>query len=214
MSHITLRVVPESACPRRRVGPEREYLLPIDGLMLQRGSRPGARSADEPNPEEDQTLRKFLLLLASHGVVGLAGFAAGIYFLPILTAPPAPTLSEVREAAVAAVYTGEFRRDLADSDALHWGEGTVSVGPETITLEGAVAPGPDYVLYLSPEFVETEADFLRLKPEMSAVGSVKTFENFVVPVPEDIDPGRFNTVIVWCESFGQFITAARYRPAG
>jgi hypothetical protein len=159
-------------------------------------------------------LKKFLLLLASHGVVALAGFGAGIYFLPILTAPPAPTVGEVRAAAGGALYTGEFRRDLADSDALHWGEGTVSVGPETIALEGAVAPGPDYVLYLSPEFVETEADFLRLKPKMSAVGSVKTFENFVVPVPEGIDPGRFNTVIVWCESFGQFITAARYGPAG
>jgi hypothetical protein len=83
-----------------------------------------------------------------------------------------------------------------------------------IALEGVIAPGPDYILYLSPEFVETEADFLRLKPKMAAVGSVKTFENFVVPVPKSIDPSRFNTVIVWCESFGQFITAARYVPAG
>ena len=49
---------------------------------------------------------------------------------------------------------------------------------------------------------------------MAAVGSVKSFENFVVPVPKSIDPSRFNTVIVWCESFGQFITAARYVPAG
>jgi hypothetical protein len=159
-------------------------------------------------------LKKFLILLASHGVVGLFGFAAGIYFLPILTAPPAPTVSEVREAAGGAMYRGVFRRDLADSDALHWGEGTVSVGPEMIALEGVIAPGPDYILYLSPEFVETEADFLRLKPKMAAVGSVKTFENFVVPVPKSIDPSRFNTVIVWCESFGQFITAARYVPAG
>jgi len=40
---------------------------------------------------------------------------------------------------------------------------------------------------------------------------VKTFENFVVALPAEIDPARFNTVIVWCESFRQFITAARYR---
>lgn len=157
-------------------------------------------------------MKKFVLLLISHGVVGFVGFAAGIYFLPILTAPPAPTASEVRAAAVDATYIGEFRRDLTDSDALHWGEGTVSIGRDAITLEGAVAPGPDYILYLSPEFVETEADFLRLKPRMTAVGSVKTFENFVVEVPESVDPGVFNTVIVWCESFSQFITSARYRP--
>ena len=157
-------------------------------------------------------MKKFFLLLISHGIAGFVGFAAGIYFLPILTAPPAPTANEVRAAAVDAVYTGEFRRDLADSDALHWGEGTVSIGRDAITLEGAVAPGPDYILYLSPEFVETEADFLRLKARMTPVGSVKTFENFVVEVPESVDPAQFNTVIVWCESFSQFITSAQYRP--
>jgi hypothetical protein len=64
---------------------------------------------------------------------------------------------------------------------------------------------------LSPEFVETEADFVRLKPTMVRVGDVKTFKNFVVPVPESIDPSRYSTVIVWCESFSQFITAAKYK---
>jgi hypothetical protein len=59
--------------------------------------------------------------------------------------------------------------------------------------------------------VETEADFARLKPRMARVGDVRTFENFVVPVPATIDPGAYNTVIVWCESFSQFITAAKYR---
>jgi len=76
---------------------------------------------------------------------------------------------------------------------------------------GTLAPGPDYKLYLSPEFVETEADFMRLKPSMARVGDVRTFENFVVPVPESIDVARYDTVVVWCESFSQFITAAKYR---
>jgi hypothetical protein len=106
---------------------------------------------------------------------------------------------------------GTFRRDLKDSDALHWGEGTVSIGAASIVLEGEIAPGPDYKLYLSPEFVETEADFARLKPNMVRVGDVKTFTNFVVPVPASIDPARYNTVVVWCETFSQFITSARYR---
>jgi hypothetical protein len=76
---------------------------------------------------------------------------------------------------------------------------------------GKLAPGPDYKLYLSPEFVETEEDFNGLKSEMVRVGDVKTFENFLVPVPESIDPAAYNTVVVWCESFGQFITAAKYQ---
>jgi hypothetical protein len=32
-----------------------------------------------------------------------------------------------------------------------------------------------------------------------------------VPVPDGVDPRRYTTVIVWCESFSQFITAEKYR---
>lgn len=152
-----------------------------------------------------------LLLAATHLAVLVLGFALGVYALPILTAPAAPTADQVGSVASQATYVGNFRRDLKDSDLLHWGEGTVSVGRRSISLLGKLAPGPDYKLYLSPEFVETEADFARLKPRMARVGDVKTFDNFVVPVPESIDVTRYDTVIVWCESFGQFITAARYR---
>ena len=40
------------------------------------------------------------------------------------------------------------------------------VGSEQLVFMGELAPGPDYKLYLSPEFVETEADFERLKSNM------------------------------------------------
>ena len=156
-------------------------------------------------------MKKTLLLVASHVAVLVIGFGAGIYALPILTAPPGPAASDVRAAAEGTEYSGQFRRDLEDSDSFHWGDGTVFVGRNAISLDGAVAPGPDYKVYLSPEFVETEADFIRLKPNMVRVGDVKTFENFIVRVPESIDPAAFNTVVVWCESFSQFITAAQYR---
>ena len=156
-------------------------------------------------------MKKLLLLLGSHIAVAVAGFGAGIYALPILIAPPAPDVAEIRAAASSAVYSGRFRRDLQDSDGLHWGDGDVFVGRETISLQGTISPGPDYKLYLSPEFVETETDFERLKPDMARVGDVKTFENFIIAVPETIDPTAYDTVIVWCETFGQFITAAQYR---
>lgn len=142
-------------------------------------------------------MKKFLLLLLSHALVLGFGFAVGIYALPILIAPAAPTQAEVSQAAQQQVYKGQFRRDLKDSDLLHWGEGEVSVGRERVVLRGRLAPGPDYKLYLSPEFVETEAEFLRLKPQMQRVGDVRTFENFVVPVPETVDVGQYKAVIVW-----------------
>ena len=154
---------------------------------------------------------KRLLLIASHAVVGVVGFAAGIYYLPILTAPPAPDDAAVQAIAAQAMYAAEFRRTLAGSDALHWGEGTVSITPDRISLQGEIAPGPDYKLYLSPDFVETEAQFNAIKDRMARVGDVRTFKNFVVDVPSDIDPTRFTTVVIWCEAFGEFITAAKYR---
>ena len=156
-------------------------------------------------------LRAVALLVVSHCAIAAAGFAAGIYALPILTAPPAPTEAQVQAVSSSAEFVGEFRRDLAGSDALHWGEGTVSVGPEYITLMGEIAPGPDYKLYLSPEFVETEAEFNGIKAQMINVGDVKTFQNFVVQIAPDVDPSAYTTVVIWCESFGEFITAATYQ---
>jgi hypothetical protein len=162
-------------------------------------------------PVERTRVKQAVLLTASHLLVAIAGFAAGVYTLPILTAPAPPTAAEVAAGTDEAEFTGRFRRDLEGSDLFHWGEGTVFVGRRFIVLQGEIAPGPDYKLYLSPEFVETEAAFIRLKPQMARVGDVKTFENFLVPVPEPIDPRQFTTVVVWCESFGEFITAASYR---
>lgn len=150
-----------------------------------------------------------LALVASHLLALIAGFIVGVYALPILIAPASPSTTEIQ--AQTAVHTGQFRRDLQDSDALHWGEGEVSVGARTIGLVGELAPGPDYKLYLSPQFVETEAEFVRLKASMVRVGEVKTFKNFLVAVPESVDIAQYNTVIIWCEAFGQLITAAKYR---
>ncbi len=156
-------------------------------------------------------MRKALILAVSHLLFAVAGFALGVYLLPIITAPEAPTASEVAATVDRAEYSGEFRRDLQGSDLLHWGEGTVSVGRQFVSLEGRLAPGPDYKLYLSPEFVETEDQFARLKPRMVRIGDVRTFDGFIVPVPENVDPSAYDTVVVWCESFSQFITAAKYR---
>ena len=154
---------------------------------------------------------KKIALVASHLAMLAIGFAAGVYVLPILIAPEPPDASEVKSVAGAAQFTGQFRRDLKGSDILHWGEGTVSVGRKAISLAGRVAPGPDYKLYLAPEFVDTEEAFLRVKAQSLRVGDVKTFENFIVPVPDGTDLTRYNTVVVWCERFSMFISAAKYR---
>ena len=155
-------------------------------------------------------MRTLLLVITHVGALGV-GVALGIYLLPILTAPDSPSSAELRSAVSGAEFTATFRRDLEDSDALHWGEGILFISPQTIAFEGELAPGPDYRLYLSPEFVETEAAFEARKGEMVQVGSVRTFENFTVEVPADVDPADFKAAIVWCETFAQFITAGVYQ---
>lgn len=152
-----------------------------------------------------------IFLTASHGAMLAIGFALGIYFLPIITAPPGPDKAMLAETAQAALYTAEFRRDLEGSDFLHWGEGTVSVSSNKVAHQGRLAPGPDYKLYLVSKFVENEDQFLAIRDDAVRLGDIKTFDGFLVDVPASVDIDAYTTVLVWCESFGEFITSARYR---
>ena len=156
-------------------------------------------------------MKRIIRLLLSHGFAVIVGFAAGIYTLPILTAPDAPSELEVKMNQDRTKFQGQFVRDLKGSDVFHWGDGRVDISDTAISLIGEIAPGPDYKLYLSPKFVENEDEFEKIKSKMVQVGDVKTFNNFIVTLPESIDPTKYNTVIVWCESFGEFITAAKYK---
>lgn len=150
-------------------------------------------------------------MFVTHGAVFAAGFGLGVYLLPILTAPASLDRAMLAEIAKAAQFKATFTRDLKGSDFLHWGEGQVSVTPDMIVHEGRLAPGPDYKLYLVPEFVEDEASFLKIKDKSLRVGDVKTFDGFLIDLPADADINAFTTVVVWCEAFGEFITAAKYR---
>ncbi|GAA5217448.1 DM13 domain-containing protein [Corallincola platygyrae] len=154
---------------------------------------------------------KALINLITHLATGVAGFVLGIYMLPLLTQEEGPSDEKLQAHASQAVYQAEFHRDLEDSDWLHWGEGKVSVSDEFVSFDGELAPGPDYRLYLVPEFVETEAGFNAIKGMSKHIGDVDSFEDFMVAVPEGVDVHQYSTVVVWCESFGQFITAAQYK---
>lgn len=154
---------------------------------------------------------RFIALLVSHGVVFAAGFALGIYLLPILTAPASPDATMLEQKAQNALFSAQFTRDLRGSDFLHWGEGKVSITDNEIVHEGSLAPGPDYKVYLVRDFVEHEDEFEPIKDQSALIGDVKTFDGFLLDIPAGININDYNTVLVWCESFGEFITAAKYR---
>lgn len=152
-----------------------------------------------------------VLLITTHLIALIAGFALGIYALPILTAPPGPDKAALQATLASSLFRGQFDRNLKGSDLVHWGEGEVRILSDKIAHEGRLSPGPDYKLYLAPEFVDTKESFLRIKARSQRVGDVKTFDGFLLPVPPGVDVGAFTTVVVWCEAFSQFISAAKYR---
>ena len=152
-----------------------------------------------------------LFLLLSHIVTFVAGIVLGIYLLPVLVAESAPPPTAVLDVERSASFRGEFRTDLKGSDLLHWGEGEVFVTPASIAHRGRLAPGPDYKLYLAPDFVEDEASFLAIKEKSLRIGDVRGFSGFMLSVPAGVDVSQYTTVVIWCEGFGQFITAAKYR---
>lgn len=156
-------------------------------------------------------MRRLILGIVTHGAALGAGFALGLYALPILTAPPGPDADTLRSMAAEAVYRAEFAEDLPGNDLLHWGRGTVSLTRTQIVHDGNLAPGPDYVVYLVPDFVDHEDTFLPLKADSLPVGPVRSFSGFALDLPPGTDLDAFTTVLVWCEAFGEFIAAARYR---
>lgn len=156
-------------------------------------------------------MRCWLIRLFTHTIALAVGFGVGIYTLPILTAPPGPDQAALRAVTNAALFKARFDPALPGSDLLHWGEGEIHLTLANIAHHGRLAPGPDYRLYLAPEFIDNKQDFLRIKARSTQIAAVNTFNGFLVAIPPGTDLTAYTTVVVWCEAFSQFITAAKYR---
>lgn len=154
--------------------------------------------------------QRFVLALTLKFFAGvLVGFGLGVYFLPIIVADAPVDQQVIKAAAAQASYKAEFTRDLPGSDFAHWGEGTLYLSPGQVSLDGEVSPGPDYRLYLTPKYVETEAEFLAIKDQSKEITRIMGFKNFSYPVDENLDLSGYDSVIIWCERFSQFITSGR-----
>lgn len=144
----------------------------------------------------------------SHTVTFVIGFGLGIYLLPILTAPQSPDASTLAAFETTALFKGEFTKDLEGSDLFHWGTGLIFLSEDALVHQGELAPGPDYQAYLAPKIATDEEEFLAIKDQSVNLGSVKTFSGFMVPVGESVSLEGYQAVVIWCEAFGEFITAA------
>ena len=139
------------------------------------------------------------------------GFGLGVYFLPILIAEKGLDKASITAVSESALRRGTFVRDLPGSDGLHWGDGVIMVNADRIWLDGKIAPGPDYRLYLTPKYVATGPGFQTIKVQSMQIRTIKAFENFSLGLPDGVDVTNYQAVLIWCEAFGKFITAAELR---
>lgn len=152
-----------------------------------------------------------LKLSLSGIVIFILGFMAGIYTLPIMIAPEPLSMLELATASQNARYKVMISDDLDGSDFLHNGTGEFYLSPSKIVFKGSLTPGPDYQLYLSKQFVENEEQFKQHQNSMINIAEVKRFDGFIKQVPDQLDIDEYTTIVIWCEAFEEFITAAKYK---
>ena len=155
-------------------------------------------------------LNNFFLIF-SRLAVGAGGFTMGVFTLPILTAPEKPAMEIVDTVIDNAIYKAVFVKQLKGSDFFHWGPGQISISDNKIVFEGKLTPGPDYKLYLIKKFVTDETSFLKEKNDSLLLGDVKSFNDFAVSLPQNVNLNVYTSIVIWCEAFYKFITSAQYR---
>ena len=158
-------------------------------------------------------MRRFwrgLLIFVFGGVFGTGfGFALGILAFPYIFPPP-PAAEQLTEADRSAlVATGNFIH--ADpADPIHYGSGKVSVYEKTLFLEPdfEVGPGPKYHVYLVPKAnIRQNSDV----PDTMFVdlGRLRAFKGSQrYEVPAGVDLKKYQSVVIWCETFGVLISPA------
>ena len=156
--------------------------------------------------------RKFKFIQVFTHTISLSiGCMIGIYLLPIMIAPEKPSINEFQKVINSAQFDAVFVKDLKESDILHWAKGQISLSKTEIAFRGKISPGPDYKLYLTKKFVQTKKDFLKIKNQSVEIGEIKSFNGFIISTKEEIDITAYNSVVIWCEAFSRFISAAKYQ---
>lgn len=144
----------------------------------------------------------------------MIGFALGIFIYPFWF---------LREVATEQLAADGGRRQLGQgtfihvnpADPVHWGSGRVGVfadeqGRSVVFLheDFEVGPGPRFHVYLvAGRDIRSRADFLA--SEKVDLGRLRAFKGSqVYPVPAEVDPLRYGSVVIWCKEFSVLISPA------
>ena len=150
-------------------------------------------------------------------VVTRAPVVAPVVDTPVVVAPV--VVAEPKQKRLTVVKSGNFNPNAQDSDGFHRGSGSVSI----VSMRGknyvifgedfTVTNGPDYRLYLVPEFgIETESRFKAVKSRSHMIGKVKQFSGMqLFEIPQSVALNGVSGIVIWCEAFSQFISTADVR---
>lgn len=148
---------------------------------------------------------------------GILGAAAGAFSMLIafpFLFPPAPAADAAPTPVASASVTGatfRFDETAPGRDSVHWANGTGKLiatdAGWVLRLEGdfKAGPGPNYWIYLNTRPVGEEGDFTA-DPQRVRLAKLRAFEGAQnYSLPAEVDPAKFHTVTIWCESFSQYI---------
>lgn len=158
-------------------------------------------------------MRSFWLGLLLFGLGGLLGTGAGValgFFLFPYVFPPPPAAEALLEADQTAIVANGTFIHANPSDPIHWGRGKVSVYERVVFLEPdfEVGPGPKYHVYLVPAANVRKAEQVATSMfvDLGRLRSFKGSQRYAIPA--GLDPGKYPSVVIWCEHFGVLISPA------
>ncbi|MDI9335875.1 MAG: DM13 domain-containing protein [Gammaproteobacteria bacterium] len=168
------------------------------------------------------TMKKLGLLLGILLAILLIGFVSLHFSKPQLR-------TEKEEAVLTALQnpstftkmlSGEFDPKAIGSDDLHRGSGKVYWVEKddsrylVFDEDFQVTRGPDYKVYLVPDHnIHHKELFKNIKNQATRLGNVSQFSGKqVFTIPETYHKPEKLGVVIWCETFKQFISYANLQP--
>lgn len=156
------------------------------------------------------------------GSVGafMLGAAFMLVAFPFIFPPPVLNEAAPTAAMLAGPEAGkqeiafEFDQKAPGRDLIHWANGS---GKLIRTKQGwllrleknfEAGPGPNYWIYFNTRGTGEEKDFLADKERVkfAPLRAFKGAQNY--PLPMTIDPEKYHSVTIWCETFGVYIGSA------
>lgn len=127
-------------------------------------------------------------------------------------------VQQAQKELFSTLLSGDFNMDAEGSDKFHNASGKVSIvnfkGENRLVFSDnfEVTRGPDYKIYLVNERgIETKSAFQKIKSNSKRIGEIKQFSGYqVFDIPRDIDIDSIKGVVIWCESFSQYISTADF----